>query len=51
MAETGEALYTIREKRLFRAEYASFEDYVRKRWNMPMELVKFAIPFYLAKRN
>jgi hypothetical protein len=51
MAETGEALYRIREKRLYRETHASFEDYVRERWKVPMEWVDIAIEFYLAKRN
>ena len=51
MEKTGEALFTIREKRLFRGEYPSFEDYVRKRWNVPLELAELAINTYLATRN
>jgi len=51
MIETGEALYTIRERRLFRANYATFEDYVRQRWNVPVELAEIAIAFYLSSRN
>lgn len=51
MAKTGKALYTIREKRLFRGDYPTFEDYVRERWHIPIELVDIAIEFYLAERN
>jgi hypothetical protein len=51
MRETGEAFYRIREKRLFRAEYPNFEEYVRAKWKIPMELVDIAIEFYLAERN
>ena len=51
MTETGEAFYTIREKRLFREEYASFEEYVRKKWKVPVEYAEIAIEFYLASRN
>jgi HD-like signal output (HDOD) protein len=51
MAETGEALYKIREKRLFRQTHVSFEEYVRERWHVPQELVDMAIEFYLASRN
>lgn len=51
MISTGEAFYKVREKRLFRAEYTSFEDYVKRRWNVPMELVEIAINFYLTSRN
>lgn len=32
--EVGEALLHIRDKRLYRAKYATFEDYCRERWNM-----------------
>ncbi len=51
MADTGKAFYTIREKRLYRQEYPSFEEYVRHRWHVPMEMVEIAIEFYLAERN
>ena len=51
MADTGKALYRIREKRLFRGTYATFEDYVRERWHVPMELVELAIEFHLRTRN
>ncbi len=32
--EVGNALYAIREKRLYRGEYGTFEDYCRNRWGM-----------------
>lgn len=32
--EVGTALLTIRDNRLYRVEYKTFEDYCRKRWNM-----------------
>lgn len=32
--EVGQALANIREKRLYRAEYRTFEDYCRMRWQM-----------------
>lgn len=32
--EVGEALLHIRDKRLYRAKYATFEDYCRDRWQM-----------------
>ena len=32
--EVGEALLTIREGRLYREHYSTFEDYCRKRWQM-----------------
>ena len=51
MVDMGKALYTIREKRLFRGEYATFEDYVRRKWGAPMDLVELAIQIYLAERN
>ena len=51
MIETGKALYTIREKRLFRGDYPTFEEYVRRKWKVPMSYVENAIRFYLAARN
>jgi hypothetical protein len=51
MIDNGKALYTIREKRLFRATYATFEDYVQQRWKLSMEVVNFAIDLYLSGRN
>lgn len=30
--EVGEALMTIRDKRLYRAEFSTFEEYCRRRW-------------------
>jgi len=51
MIETGKAFYTIREKRLFRQEFTSFEDYVRERWKVPVEYAELAIDLYLAHRN
>lgn len=32
--ETGKALLTIRDKKLYRAEYGDFASYCRKRWNI-----------------
>lgn len=32
--EVGNALWEIREKRLYRAEYATFADYCRQRWGL-----------------
>lgn len=32
--EVGEALAAIRDARLYRAEYATFEDYCQERWSM-----------------
>ena len=32
--ETGEALMTVRNERLYRADFASFEDYCRDRWSL-----------------
>jgi hypothetical protein len=32
--EVGQALATIREKRLYRTEHETFEDYCRQRWSM-----------------
>lgn len=32
--EVGNALAEIREKRLYRAQYGTFEDYLTQRWNM-----------------
>lgn len=32
--EVGQALLTIREKRLYRLEFATFEEYCRERWKM-----------------
>jgi hypothetical protein len=32
MASTAEALIAIRDKKLYPAQYATFEDYVRDRW-------------------
>ena len=32
--EVGQALLTIREKRLYRLEFGTFEDYCRDRWGM-----------------
>ena len=32
MAPVAEALITIRDKELYRNQYATFEDYVRERW-------------------
>ncbi|MFA5377850.1 MAG: hypothetical protein WC455_19020 [Dehalococcoidia bacterium] len=32
--EVGDALLAIRDKRLYRAEYSTFEDYCRERWGM-----------------
>lgn len=33
--EVGQALLTIREKRLYRLEFGTFEDYCRDKWAMP----------------
>ena len=51
MIETGKAFYSIRERRLFRQDYASFEEYVVNRWLVPVEWAELAIDFYLADRN
>jgi hypothetical protein len=51
MAEKGKAFYEIREKRLYRGTHPSFEEYVREKWNVPMEVVEISIEFYLAQRN
>ena len=32
--EVGEALLTIRDARLYRADFATFEDYCRERWRI-----------------
>ena len=32
--DVGNALLEIRDKRLYRADYSTFEDYCRERWNM-----------------
>ena len=51
MAETGKAFYIIRQLRLFRQDYPSFEEYVRRRWQVPMEYVEVAIELYLVEQN
>jgi hypothetical protein len=51
MIDTGRAFYRIREQRLFREEYSSFEEYVRQKWKVPVEYAELAIDFYLAHRN
>jgi hypothetical protein len=33
--EVGQALMTIRDKRLYRIEFGTFEDYCRDKWGMP----------------
>jgi hypothetical protein len=32
--EVGQALYAIREQRLYRQDYGTFEDYLRQRWDL-----------------
>jgi hypothetical protein len=32
--EVGQALYAIREQRLYRQDYGTFEDYLRRRWDL-----------------
>jgi len=36
--EVGQALAFIREKKLYRAEYKTFEDYCRERWGISAQL-------------
>ena len=33
--EVGEALFLIRDKRLYRREFKTFEDYCQQKWSMP----------------
>jgi hypothetical protein len=33
--EVGEALFIIRDKRLYRREFNTFEDYCQEKWSMP----------------
>ena len=44
--EVGEALFLIRDKRLYRREFKTFEDYCQQKWSMPRQHVNRMISGY-----
>ena len=44
--EVGEALFLIRDKRLYRREFKTFEDYGQQKWSMPRQHVNRMISGY-----
>jgi hypothetical protein len=44
--EVGEALFFIRDKRLYRREFKTFEDYCQQKWSMPRQHVNRMISGY-----
>ena len=44
--EVGEALFIIRDKRLYRREFNTFEDYCQEKWSMPRQHVNRMISGY-----
>jgi hypothetical protein len=44
--EVGEALFIIRDKRLYQREFKTFEDYCQQKWSMPRQHVNRMISGY-----
>ena len=44
--EVGEALFLIRDKRIYRREFKTFEDYCQQKWSMPRQHVNRMISGY-----
>lgn len=49
--EAGEALNTIRDKRLYRAEFRTFEDYCASRWKMTGRRARQLSDFFAVRRT